>query len=137
MVRWEDIRDDLLDAVMQVCPAFTREQQDQIVTILNERGHAVTWNAMRYVGLSPVLSLLSVSIPPSHKKANAWGNGQVSALSSSTTRQLPALLLLHHHHPTFTCLPHRHHNRLNTTFATPDNFGRHGCQIQDVGCGHQ
>lgn len=50
MVRWEDASDDLLDAVMQVCPTLTREQQDQIVTILNERGHAVTWNAVRYVG---------------------------------------------------------------------------------------
>lgn len=93
MVRWEDVRDDLLDAVMQVAPAFTREQQDQIVTILNERGHGVTWNAMRYAGLASPLSFLSFSIPPSHIKASAWG--QRSSV-------LPLLLF---HHPTVARSP--------------------------------
>ncbi|KAK1832735.1 hypothetical protein QBC39DRAFT_433035 [Podospora conica] len=46
MVRWEDVREDLLDALMQVTLPLTREQQDNIVAILNERGHQVTWNAM-------------------------------------------------------------------------------------------
>ena len=49
MVRWEDVREDLLDAILQVMGPLTREQQDGIVATLNERGHNVTWNAMRYV----------------------------------------------------------------------------------------
>ncbi|KAK0740661.1 hypothetical protein B0T18DRAFT_431933 [Schizothecium vesticola] len=48
MVRWEDVREDLLDAMLQVSMPLTRDQQDSIVAILNERGHNVTWNAMRY-----------------------------------------------------------------------------------------
>ena len=49
MVRWEDVREDLLDAMLQVSMPLTRDQQESIVAILNERGHNVTWNAMRYV----------------------------------------------------------------------------------------
>ena len=53
MVRIEDVAQDLLAAVMMVIPHFTSDQQDEITKIVRERGHDLTWNAIRYVPLVP------------------------------------------------------------------------------------
>ena len=49
MVKWEDLRDDLFEAVVQVHPPLTKDQQDRIVEIMRSRGHDMAWNAIRYV----------------------------------------------------------------------------------------
>ncbi|KAJ4307039.1 hypothetical protein N0V88_000414 [Collariella sp. IMI 366227] len=48
MPRWEDIRDDLFEAVMQVHPAINRDQQVEIVKVMKAKGHDMAWNAIRY-----------------------------------------------------------------------------------------
>lgn len=52
MVRWEEIRDDLFEAVMQVQGPLTKEQQNQIVDYMKAHGHDMGWNAIRYVILN-------------------------------------------------------------------------------------
>lgn len=49
MPKWEDIRDDLFEAVISVQPALSKEQQEQIVVFMQSRGHNMVWNAIRYV----------------------------------------------------------------------------------------
>lgn len=49
MARWEDIRDDLFEAIIQIQPTINRDQQAEIVKILRARGHDTSWNAIRYV----------------------------------------------------------------------------------------
>ncbi|KAL2127749.1 hypothetical protein VTI74DRAFT_10230 [Chaetomium olivicolor] len=49
MHRWEDIRDDLFEAVMQVQPPLNKDQQAEIVSIMKTKGHDMVWNAIRYV----------------------------------------------------------------------------------------
>lgn len=49
MPKWEDIRDDLFEAVISVQPSLTKEQQEQIVVFMQARGHNMVWNAIRYV----------------------------------------------------------------------------------------
>ncbi|KAM7209537.1 hypothetical protein V8F20_000275 [Naviculisporaceae sp. PSN 640] len=47
MPKWEDIRDDLFEAVISVQPSLTKEQQDQVVVFMQSRGHNMVWNAIR------------------------------------------------------------------------------------------
>lgn len=49
MPRWEDIREDLFEAVIQVQAPINKEQQAEIVRIMREKGHDMGWNAIRYV----------------------------------------------------------------------------------------
>ncbi|KAB5585789.1 hypothetical protein GE09DRAFT_1048832 [Coniochaeta sp. 2T2.1] len=42
-----EIKDDLLDAIYQVAQPLTPEQKDQVVAILQSRGHDMVWNAIR------------------------------------------------------------------------------------------
>ncbi|KAL2180003.1 uncharacterized protein P884DRAFT_267655 [Thermothelomyces heterothallicus CBS 202.75] len=49
MPKWEDIREDLFEAIMQVHPPINKEQQGDIVRIMREKGHDMGWNAIRYV----------------------------------------------------------------------------------------
>lgn len=49
MARWEEIRDDLIDAIITVHGPFTKEDQTAITKTMNERGHNMVWNAIRYV----------------------------------------------------------------------------------------
>ncbi|KAK4043592.1 hypothetical protein C8A01DRAFT_32322 [Parachaetomium inaequale] len=49
MPRWEDIREDLFEAIIQVHPAINKEQQAEIVEIMKAKGHDMGWNAIRYV----------------------------------------------------------------------------------------
>lgn len=51
MPKWEDIREDLFEAIMQVQPPINREQQADIVKIMRGKGHDMGWNAIRYVCL--------------------------------------------------------------------------------------
>ncbi|KAK0706568.1 hypothetical protein B0T26DRAFT_727145 [Lasiosphaeria miniovina] len=48
MAKWEEIREDLFEAVMQVQGPLTKEQHQQIVEIMQARGHNMGWNAIRY-----------------------------------------------------------------------------------------
>jgi hypothetical protein len=48
-VRWEDIRDDLIQGLVNVFPPLNKEQQNDIVAFLQARGHDIVWNALRYV----------------------------------------------------------------------------------------
>lgn len=48
MPKWEDIREDLFEAIIQVMGPLTKEQQAEVVRIMNERGHGMVWNAIRY-----------------------------------------------------------------------------------------
>ncbi|KAK5660846.1 hypothetical protein OQA88_12217 [Cercophora sp. LCS_1] len=47
MARWEDIRDDLIDAIINVHGSFTKEEQVVITQMMNDRGHNMVWNAIR------------------------------------------------------------------------------------------
>lgn len=49
MAKWEEIRDDLFEAIIQVQPTINKEQQAEIVKIMRVRGHDTSWNAIRYV----------------------------------------------------------------------------------------
>jgi hypothetical protein len=51
MPKWEDIREDLFEAVMQVHPAMNKEQQADVVRLMRSKGHDMGWNAIRYVFL--------------------------------------------------------------------------------------
>ena len=48
-VRWEDLRDDLIQGLVNVFPPLNKEQQNEIVMFLQARGHDIVWNALRYV----------------------------------------------------------------------------------------
>ncbi|KAK0705121.1 hypothetical protein B0H67DRAFT_450896, partial [Lasiosphaeris hirsuta] len=48
MVKWEDIREDLFEATLTVLLPLTKEQQEDIVRFMNERGHQTNWNAIRF-----------------------------------------------------------------------------------------
>ncbi|KAK4120804.1 hypothetical protein N657DRAFT_550697, partial [Parathielavia appendiculata] len=48
MPRWEDIRDDLFEAIIQAHPPIGKEQQAEIVAHMRARGHDMGWNAIRY-----------------------------------------------------------------------------------------
>ncbi|KAL2185284.1 hypothetical protein L209DRAFT_712579, partial [Thermothelomyces heterothallicus CBS 203.75] len=48
MPKWEDIREDLFEAIMQVHPPINKEQQGDIVRIMREKGHDMGWNAIRH-----------------------------------------------------------------------------------------
>ncbi|EAQ83835.1 predicted protein [Chaetomium globosum CBS 148.51] len=47
MPKWEEIREDLFEAVMQVHPAMNKEQQADVVRIMRSKGHEMGWNAIR------------------------------------------------------------------------------------------
>ncbi|KAL2263270.1 hypothetical protein VTK26DRAFT_7535 [Humicola hyalothermophila] len=47
MVKWDEIRDDLFEAILSVNPPLQKEQQDRIVAMMNKRGHQIGWNAIR------------------------------------------------------------------------------------------
>jgi hypothetical protein len=49
MAKWEEIRDDLFEAIIQVQPTINKEQQADIVNVMRARGHDTSWNAIRYV----------------------------------------------------------------------------------------
>lgn len=49
MAKWEEIRDDLFEAIIQVQPTINKEQQADVVKIMRARGHDTSWNAIRYV----------------------------------------------------------------------------------------
>ncbi|KAM7222045.1 hypothetical protein V8F06_002550 [Rhypophila decipiens] len=46
MPKWEEIRDDLFEAIMAVQPALGKEQQEQVVVFMQSRGHNMVWNAI-------------------------------------------------------------------------------------------
>ncbi|GAB1313054.1 hypothetical protein MFIFM68171_03264 [Madurella fahalii] len=50
MPKWEEIRDDLFEAVIQVQPPLSKDQQAEVERIMNERGHDMVWNAIRMPG---------------------------------------------------------------------------------------
>lgn len=89
MPKWEEIRDDLFEAVIQVQPPLSKDQQAEVVRIMNERGHDMVWNAIRYSSLPPAPLFFIVSstvsalshfiIPPSHfHTSGSSGNPQLS-----------------------------------------------------------
>ncbi|KAG7285097.1 hypothetical protein NEMBOFW57_009717 [Staphylotrichum longicolle] len=47
MPKWEEIRDDVFEAIIQVLPPISKEQQAEILAMLQAKGHVVTWNAVR------------------------------------------------------------------------------------------
>jgi hypothetical protein len=47
MPTFEEIKDDLLDAIYQVAQPLTAEQKNEVVAILKSRGHNMVWNAIR------------------------------------------------------------------------------------------
>lgn len=47
MPSFEEIKDDLLDAIYHVAQPLTPEQKDEVVSILKSRGHDMVWNAIR------------------------------------------------------------------------------------------
>jgi hypothetical protein len=49
MPKWEEIRDDLFEAIMQSHPPINKEQQAEIVQHMRDKGHDMGWNAIRYV----------------------------------------------------------------------------------------
>lgn len=49
MPKWEDIREDLFEAIIQVQAPLSKDQQEQVVQIMQARGHNMGWNAIRYV----------------------------------------------------------------------------------------
>ncbi|KAK3903357.1 hypothetical protein C8A05DRAFT_14676 [Staphylotrichum tortipilum] len=49
MTRWEEIKDDLLESIIQAHSPISKEHQAEVVRIMGEKGHAITWNAIRYV----------------------------------------------------------------------------------------
>ncbi|KAK4241351.1 hypothetical protein C8A03DRAFT_12384 [Achaetomium macrosporum] len=55
MPKWEDIRDDLFEAIIRVQPPIDKEQQAEIVKIMQARGHDMGWNAIRYVRVPSLL----------------------------------------------------------------------------------
>ena len=65
MPKWEDIRDDLFEAIIQANPPISKEQQVEIVATMNARGHDMGWNAIRYV---PPFSTLWLSAGPELEK---------------------------------------------------------------------
>ncbi len=65
MPKWEDIRDDLFEAIIQANPPISKEQQVEIVATMNARGHDMGWNAIRYV---PPSSTIWLSAGPELEK---------------------------------------------------------------------
>jgi hypothetical protein len=49
MAKWDNIRDDLFEAIIQVMGTINKEQQTEIVNIMRAKGHDMGWNAIRYV----------------------------------------------------------------------------------------
>ncbi|KAL1841419.1 hypothetical protein VTJ49DRAFT_7096 [Mycothermus thermophilus] len=49
MARWEDIREDLFEIILQVFGTIEKDKQAQIVEKMKARGHDMNWNAIRYV----------------------------------------------------------------------------------------
>jgi hypothetical protein len=47
MPTFEEIKDDLLEAIYQVAQPLTQEQKDEVVSNLKSRGHDMGWNAIR------------------------------------------------------------------------------------------
>ncbi|KAH6621221.1 hypothetical protein B0J18DRAFT_466829 [Chaetomium sp. MPI-SDFR-AT-0129] len=47
MARWEDIREDLFEAILQAQVPITKDQQAEIVKIMKEKGYDISWNAIR------------------------------------------------------------------------------------------
>lgn len=46
--KFGDIKADLFEAIyLVVQPSLTQEQKDEVVSILNSRGHDMVWNAIR------------------------------------------------------------------------------------------
>ena len=80
MPKWEDIRDDLFEAIMQVQPAINKEQQMEIVAAMRARGHDMGWNAIRYVHLNQLI--LSCCCYPS--KCGTPGSMAGNSASSTT-----------------------------------------------------
>ncbi|AEO71555.1 uncharacterized protein THITE_32594, partial [Thermothielavioides terrestris NRRL 8126] len=48
MAKWDNIRDDLFEAIIQVMGTINKEQQTEIVNIMRAKGHDMGWNAIRY-----------------------------------------------------------------------------------------
>ncbi len=59
MPKWEDIRDDLFEAIVQANPPISKEQQVEIVATMKARGHDMGWNAIRYVPRSSTIWLFA------------------------------------------------------------------------------
>jgi len=47
MVRFQDIKEDLFEAICTILkPTLTKEQQDDVVAFMRARGHDMTWSAI-------------------------------------------------------------------------------------------
>ncbi|KAK3683718.1 hypothetical protein B0T22DRAFT_443728 [Podospora appendiculata] len=68
-IRWEDIRDDLFEAIMSVHAPLSRDQQDEVVEFMRGRGHNMVWNAIsKRLPFSLAAALLSFpSFPFPHQ----------------------------------------------------------------------
>lgn len=67
MPKWEEIRDDVFEAIIQVLPPISKEQQAEILAMLQAKGHVVTWNAVRYV-----LELRRLLAPEPERRGSTW-----------------------------------------------------------------
>ncbi len=78
MTKWDDIKEDLLEAFVQAHMPISKEQQLEVIKIMAEKGHILTWNAIRYVRVDfviwpPVFALGEggLTCPPSATGASA------------------------------------------------------------------
>lgn len=96
MPKWEEIRDDLFEAVMMVQAPLNKEQQEDIVRIMRGRGHNMVWNAIRYEAVVSIFSCLFslfsfLPSPPSFHKRHFQFALQILIPSTSPTH-LPLCL---------------------------------------------
>ncbi|KAK3320951.1 hypothetical protein B0T19DRAFT_466163 [Cercophora scortea] len=54
LLRWEDIRDDLFEAIMNVHGPLTKEQQDDVVEFMRSRGHITLASITIFIMSRPV-----------------------------------------------------------------------------------
>lgn len=143
MPRWDEIRDDLFEAIIQVHAPISKEQQAEIVAILQAKGHAIGWNAIRYVLES--ISLLTPEpggrVPSVCRPIKCLGWYLGCELFFSCCLRLSFLCSF----PTFpstslffpSCPPHLHFTSLfhHTKSQDRRNNGRQ-THSPDLGCGN-
>jgi hypothetical protein len=50
-VKWEDMKGDLFEVIICLTgvPKLSGEQQEQVVAMMRDKGHEMTWIAIRYM----------------------------------------------------------------------------------------
>jgi hypothetical protein len=82
MPKWEDIREDLFEAIIQVHPPINKEQQVEIVAAMRARGHDMGWNAIRYVAQYSAVVVVLV-LARRHRPSECGKAGSIPANISS------------------------------------------------------